>query len=188
MARYLIQCDCGKQLPVEVGQAGGQVTCSCGAILDVPQLRKLRHMPVAEDKKEQAASRWSARHGLVAMSLLVIFVLVIANIWSMWTEPAVPRFEPDAYIHNVNDRLKTITPAEAWNLLLNYRLLAEHGFPLIDVANRPEIERQIEHRHFLRRWSWIAAAIFATIAATAAFWPAQQKTRRRGDKETRRTP
>ena len=47
MTKYLLTCECGKTVTVDIGQAGEQVACQCGAKLDVPPLRKLRHLPAA---------------------------------------------------------------------------------------------------------------------------------------------
>ena len=57
MTKYLLTCECGKTVPVEVGQAGEQVACQCGAKLDVPPLRKLRHLPVATETLERQDRR-----------------------------------------------------------------------------------------------------------------------------------
>jgi hypothetical protein len=43
-------CSCGKSIPVTAGQAGGNVTCACGASVEVPSLMQLKRaagMPVA---------------------------------------------------------------------------------------------------------------------------------------------
>ena len=43
-------CACGKSIPVTAGQAGGNVTCSCGGTVEVPSLMQLKRaagVPVA---------------------------------------------------------------------------------------------------------------------------------------------
>ena len=53
MTKYALTCECGNTLSVEIGQAGEQVICQCGAKLDVPPLRKLRHLPVVTETIER---------------------------------------------------------------------------------------------------------------------------------------
>jgi len=187
MAKYLLACGCGKQVPVEVGQAGGRVGCSCGAQIEVPPLRKLRHMPLEKAEEKDLAAGWGLRQGVIAASVISAAVMVAFNAWSWWTQPTVPRYDPVAHERSVDENLKKLTPAGAWLAWVEYyRPLAERGFLVFEPSNKAEVEREIAHRQFLRRTLWIAVAIFAAIAAAAAFWPAPAKTRRPGDKETRR--
>jgi hypothetical protein len=41
---YSINCQCGARLPVKASQAGTSITCSCGAVVAVPGLSKLREL------------------------------------------------------------------------------------------------------------------------------------------------
>src|SRR5438270_5564105 len=185
MATYLLKCRCGNQVSVEVGRAGGQVTCKCGAQLDVPPLRQLRHLPVAAAEEKRSAV-WGTRQGVLTVSLLLAVSLAAASIWSRVTQPTVPKFDPAVYGETVEARLKSWTPGDAWMWWIEYyRPLAERGFPVFEALNRAEIERQIAHRQVLQRTLWIAAAVFAATAGLATFWPKPAKTRRQGDTETR---
>ena len=77
MAAYLLPCSCGKTVPVEVRQAGGRVTCSCGTQLEVPALRQLRQLPQQQAVGQpRSASSWGTRQGWVAVSLIVVAFLV----------------------------------------------------------------------------------------------------------------
>ncbi len=187
MTRYLLDCDCGNKVPVEIGQAGGRITCSCGAQLDVPPLRKLRHLPPVVVEEHRPAPRWGVRQGVMTASLIVAAVLAAAGIWSWASQPSVPTFDPAMYHRDIEHRLSTMTPAESWLWWIEYyRPLAERGFPVFEAANRVEIEQQIAHRHVVRRGLWIAAGIFAATAAAAAFWPTTAQARRQQANETGR--
>jgi len=187
MSKYLVTCSCGNQVPVEVGQAGGRIACSCGSMVDVPPLRKLRHLPPAEVQEERAATQWSVRHGLLTVSLIATALLLGAAIWNWSTQPHVPTFDPVLRGRAVEETLKNITPAQAWEFWLNYRLQAESGFHVYEASNRAEIEQTIAHKQFSRRILWGLAGLCGAIAAAAAFWPRTAETGRKGDKETRRT-
>ncbi len=43
--KYLLSCSCGREIPVEVSQAGETVTCACGAAVEVPSMREIRALP-----------------------------------------------------------------------------------------------------------------------------------------------
>jgi hypothetical protein len=176
MTTYLIDCKCGNSVLVEVGQAGGRIPCPCGAVLDVPPLRKLRHLPVAAVEQKRSATRWGTRHGVIAASLIVVAALVAVNIWSWITQPVVPKFDPAVYLHNVVEQ-RLSTPVEGWMWWIEYyRPLCERGFSVLELSDRAEIERQIAHREAVRRTLWVVAGIFAATAAAAALWPTE-KTR-----------
>jgi hypothetical protein len=170
MATYLLDCRCGNQVPVEIGQAGGQVTCKCGTQLDVPPLRQLRHLPAASQNQKRSSS-WGTRQGLMTLSLLVLAALVAAIVWSRATQPTVPKFEPEAYLGRIEKGIQSMTPVESWDVWLTYRMMAERGIPRYEFANRGTVEQQIAHRESLRRTLGIAAGITAVIALAAAFWP-----------------
>ncbi len=173
MSKYLVECNCGNKLPVEMGQAGGRVTCSCGNVVDVPPLRQLRHLPQAAGEMARPTSTWNARKGLTTASLLLAGVLVIFNAVSWFTQPVVPQFDPVFYEHNVVDaRLEKMTPVQGWTWWTEYyKPMAERGFSYLEFANRGIIERNIAERQSLRRTLWIFAAIAAGIALAATFWP-----------------
>jgi len=76
VARYLLPCECGQAVPIEVSQAGEKVICPCGRVLEVPALRAVRQLRVApaESVARVAPSRWTFGHGLAFA--LGVFLLV----------------------------------------------------------------------------------------------------------------
>lgn len=174
---------------MEIGQAGGQVTCACGARLDVPPLRQLRHLPRSAPAEEQQTSgSWGVRQGILAASLIAAAGLFAWGAWVWSREPVIPEFDPAARMQAIERQIKT--PAEAWNAWIEYyRPMAEHGIPVFRVGNAAQIELAIAHARFLRWMLWAFAAVFGVLAACAAFWPKRvpAKIGRPGDKETRRS-
>jgi hypothetical protein len=172
LSTYLLTCGCGKTVPVEIGQAGGQVACSCGAQLDVPPLRKLRHLPVAATEKDRLPSSWSARKGIIACGLIVAGILAAASLWSRLTEPTIPPFDPVEYEHSVDTHLKSLTPAEGWYRWVDhYRPLAERGYAEFVYRDTAAVQQTIIGKRFFQKMMLILAAICAAIAAAAAIWP-----------------
>ncbi len=170
MSEYLLPCTCGKLVPVEVGQAGGQVECACGARLDVPTLRQLRHLQRAPVVNVQQAAAWGPRQGIVAASLIAALALLGWSGWIWRNEPAVPKFDPASRLKAVEQQIKT--PLGAWESWIGYyRPLAERGIPVFQVANAAQIETRKGEISFLRYMLWAMAGCFGIIAACAAFWP-----------------
>jgi hypothetical protein len=174
MSAYLLTCVCGKTVPVDIGQAGGRVTCSCGTQLEVPTLRQLRQLPqeqTAEVRRPKSA--WGTRQGIEAVSLIGAALLLAWSGWIWWTEPTLPKFDPAARMEAVEQQLKT--PAKAWELWIGYyRPLAERGFPIFRVGNMAEIENARREARFLRFMLWAVAAILLIVAISTMFWPRPQ--------------
>jgi hypothetical protein len=104
--------------------------------------------------------------------------LVVAGLWSWFTQPKVPKFDPLAQANRVESRLSKWTPADAWTWWIEYyRPLAERGFPVFETADKPRIEQQIAHRQSLRGICWTAAAVVGAVTAAIAFWPEPRQRR-----------
>jgi hypothetical protein len=160
-------------VPVEIGQAGGQVACpSCGAQLDVPPLRKLRHLPVAAAESQPVPSTWGARQGVATAGLILAAVLVSVALWNRFSEPAVPQFDPAARLQSVDRGLESMTPAQAWQMWVElYRPMATRGFAIIEDPHKPAIEQHIAKQRFFQKTLLVAAAIFAVVALATILWP-----------------
>jgi hypothetical protein len=173
MSKYLLTCGCGNNVAVEIGQAGGRVACpSCGAQLDVPPLRKLRHLPVAAPQTELVSSTWGARQGVAAASLILAAILVSIALWSRFTEPTVAEFDPHARLEAVDRGLEQMTPAQGWQMWVElYRPMAEQGFAIIEDPHKPAIEQYIAQRRFFQKCLLAAAAVCLAIALATALWP-----------------
>jgi hypothetical protein len=175
MSTYLLTCQCGKTIPVEAGQAGERVTCECGAQLDVPTLRKLRHLPAAQPAAAKPRAAWSVGKGFVAAGLIAAGLFVLAAAWTWWTEPVMPQFNPEDQLRAVDAELARITPAQAWmRWVAFYQPLAKRGFTDAVYPYAATIEQQIAERRFLEKTLLGIAAFCAAVALIVAFWPRPQ--------------
>jgi hypothetical protein len=171
MSKYLLTCECGKKIPVDVGQAGGRVACSCGAELDVPALRNLRNLPLAQPEAVRSRAPWNASKGFAAAGLIVAALLAGYALWDRFTEPTVPKFDPVNRTNAVNEGLEKMTPIEAWQLWVQvYQPLAKSGFAVFEHPHAAAIEQDIAHRRVVQTSLFILAAICAALALTAALW------------------
>jgi hypothetical protein len=178
MSTYLLTCQCGKTIPIEVGQAGERVACECGANVEVPPLRKLRHLPLAQPKTAQPRAAWSASKGFVTAALIAAGLLAAVAAWSWWTEPVMPKFNPEGQIAAVDRELAEVTPTQAWaRWVAYYRPLATRGFSDAVFPYAAEIEQKIAERRFLQKTLLTIAAVCAAVALIAAFWTRPQSCR-----------
>ncbi|MCI0492202.1 MAG: DUF1922 domain-containing protein, partial [Planctomycetes bacterium] len=172
MARYLVRCECGANVPVEAGQAGRRVACPCGLAIDVPPLRLLRHLPQEAAGPTRSAATWGARQGILTLCLLVTSVLAAFTAWSWWTEPMLPKFNPEVQAAQMERQIDALTPRQAWQLwAYEYRPLAESGFAQLSNPLEPAIRAEIDRRRLLRRVMLVVAGLFAAGAVVATFWP-----------------
>jgi hypothetical protein len=173
MTTYLVTCDCGKKLPVEIGQAGGQVVCECGASVAVPPLRQLRHLPTAEPavSEKKPAAAWDIRKGVASACLVVAVILAGLAGWSRYREPVVPEFPKD-HVESFTKYIDTFSPADAWTLwVVQYRQLAARGFNELRHPHAAAIEQSIAEKRFLQKVLLAVAAVCAFIGVAAALWP-----------------
>lgn len=88
----VLSCECGKEHYVSNSQAGQEIQCSCGKIIPVPTLRRLRDLPLAQAVAEQplaAANRgdlskrqWQGWRGItLAIAMAGFLVAAIACGW-----------------------------------------------------------------------------------------------------------
>jgi len=54
--KYLLPCSCGKDVPIETSQAGGNVLCDCGLSVQVPSLLKIKKLPLVGEAQVQSAA------------------------------------------------------------------------------------------------------------------------------------
>lgn len=172
MSAYLLTCSCGKTVPVDLGQAGGQVSCSCGTQLDVPTLRQLRHLPrAAEPENPRSRGVWGARQGIMTASLLAAAAFFAWSGYVWWTRPVMPKFDPAERMRRVESYIQT--PAGAYQAWVEYyRPMAERGIPMFQVANLELVESAIIKTQYLLWTLWGITGLFILLALAAIYWPA----------------
>ncbi len=99
--KYLIPCPaCGTRAPVEFGQAGQTVVCSCGHSIEVPSIRKLRqYESVAEEKATE--STWTKRKGVAFLGSAILAIAALVAAVLFFLRPTVdfenvPKVETNA--------------------------------------------------------------------------------------------
>jgi hypothetical protein len=120
MKKYLLPCNCGQNLEVDAGQAGLQVTCACGAKLDVPTMRGLSQLrpaePAAPDTAAAAPAAWGPGQGLMFLGGVLGICGVIALAIVLRTRP-----EWVVQSEQIARNIDMQTPAMLWGYWLELR-------------------------------------------------------------------
>jgi hypothetical protein len=84
-----LPCQCGREVVVTRAQAGGTVTCECGAELNVPTLRGLAELRPAPVVAGAGRSNWDDRHrvGFLLALGAISCLLVAGYLWASLPEP-----------------------------------------------------------------------------------------------------
>jgi hypothetical protein len=91
---YLLPCSCGQSVEIETSQAGQQVSCSCGATLQVPSMLQIKSLPIAVHAANQGKLKESAVDtGVPRKAFLIIGIasLVPATLFLLWTLAWAPQ-------------------------------------------------------------------------------------------------
>jgi hypothetical protein len=168
MAKYLLTCACGENVVLEDAQAGGRTTCGCGKTIEIPTLRKLRHLPPAPGDAVDRSQAWSARQGVFSAAIICgIFAAAIGS-YFWWTVPQPLEFDPVHRAQYVDQQIAAMTPLDAWQVwIANYRNLGQAGFDEYQSQNIPLI-LQVQQRHRLFYAPAFTIAILALICALVA--------------------
>jgi hypothetical protein len=108
MARYLLPCECGRQLPVTAAQAGDQLECECGQRIEVPTLRHLAALERLDDAPPRRVKSWGVRQGLVFLGASII---AIAAVWLLILQGQKPEPIREQLIQTNIDKM---SPAQVW--------------------------------------------------------------------------
>jgi hypothetical protein len=124
---HLLPCtSCQQSIPVETSQAGGVVSCECGAEIAVPTLREIRRLPKGEEPQAASAAggkaAWSSAQGSLFALGFVIAALAAGSAGYYYL--AASRIETSALSsedklvgEQVIDSLTAGQAYEAWKML-----------------------------------------------------------------------
>jgi hypothetical protein len=158
-------------VPVELGQAGGQVVCGCGKSLQVPPFRQLRELPVESAEAPIGRRAWHPRNGVIAIGLIAAAALAAVSLWVHLKEPKPPKFDVAGAHRQLNDALEDLTPSAAWHWWVDRHSMLEEGFQVHPFRMSPADQDKLERSQFMKKALLVPAAVFIAIAIAAALWP-----------------
>jgi hypothetical protein len=100
-----LPCSCGKKLLVEASQAGEEVHCLCGAVLEVPTMKGLAALERAAPAERAKArkKKWGARQRVLLVGILVMAIGLGVAGWCRLFRPVLID-------------IQLLTPAQSWVL------------------------------------------------------------------------
>jgi len=164
---YLLSCECGQNVSVSASQAGGSAQCTCGKVLEVPTLRRLRELePDPQADTADANSRdhraWGVRQGVVlAGGLIALFGGMAAGVMQ-YAAPQPPGINLELDLERWAEYVDQMTLLQTW----------EHwhgGMQRLGVADSQQLEsyrRELQTHRFLQR-ILLGVAIAGAVLAVA---------------------
>jgi hypothetical protein len=162
--RYLLSCRCGRELPVNRRQAGETVHCQCGALLEVPTLRRLTSLPRADEPAPAAppSGDWGWRHRLWLLGTVVCVLAVVPMIILLVRFPTPPRkIIPPA--EHVRQEAQSFSATQAW---LVWRQLENSKIDVVRVTDQmhfPEAEHAYGQIAFKYQLGIAVLALFCAL-------------------------
>ncbi len=164
--RRLLACNCGRTVPVEPRQAGGESTCACGAKLLIPPLRQLRDLPEEAAAGEKAGVSWGIAQGITSLLVVAAVLLALVAGYFRVTEPAKPApFNFSNWQTDSKAGIAKLTPEQLWQRWIDvYAPQIGSDFSVYkSVEDQIATETIAQHRK-MEGYLGIGAAIFAAMA------------------------
>jgi hypothetical protein len=182
---YLLHCpDCSRTLPVELGMAGENARCACGATVAIPMLRVLRTYPQADSElAEPPLVTW--RHAIIFLGFIIIlFGLAFSFAFMEHRGKGKEQAEfvgAEYWTKNIDQ----LPPGELWKVWIHRLQDGIQGPSVMHPALRQSFEQNVrivfgrqQEKQKLLMWEYFGygiAALGALIALAAFFFPAQAR-------------
>ncbi len=108
--KYLLQCECGKEIPVEAARSGETVLCQCGKGIEIPPLRVLKTLEVAPQRQRRSdePTGWSRRGARILLCSLFTIAMIVLTAYLYQTRPRPTNIDG-------------LSPSGSWRLWMYYR-------------------------------------------------------------------
>jgi len=170
-AVYLLPCPCGNKVPVDGGQAGAKISCTCGKQLTVPTFRALKELEmeaqaVASAAVAREAPAWSTGRGMLFSFGLLVSVIATLLIcyngylcWVTWDGGEPLR---QSHLEEMRHSVEHLTAVEA---VLEFQKMAKAGLSVDGVPPWSDIS---EIRDISFRWL-IGALVALAVGLVSTF-------------------
>jgi hypothetical protein len=174
-AEYLLPCSCGKKVPVDAGQAGAKVACSCGQQLAVPTFRALRDLErVTPAIAVVEGSQWSTARGILfSFGTLVSVVAAGLMLYHLfWYSQLLDGGEAwkQEHLNEMRAGVDYLSPVEA---ITEFQEMAKTGLTIDGI---PPWSKITAVRDSSRRWLTVSlvALAFGLVSLTASLLGAKR--------------
>lgn len=123
--QYLLPCSCGRKIPVETRQAGGSISCECGASLEVPRLLEVKKLERAATQGGITKNKpvWGIAQGMILSGIVILIVIAVFSVLELRYGQGNPydSLTPEQ-MHAAFAKMKPIDTWETW------RYFQIHGY------------------------------------------------------------
>lgn len=170
-ATFLLKGSCGHDVPVAPTQAGEELHCSCGQLIQVPKLRELRRLPVATEStpplRDVRDKSWSSTQGWVfgfGFPLAVISLAFLAYFIRERVRFDLPK--PVFDEKNFPVDIRTLGPRDAWKTWELFR-----DMRLIDRPMNEYLRIRAYQGHLEKRiWQAGVCSAFGVLVTLSAWF------------------
>ncbi|MCA9122820.1 MAG: hypothetical protein H6822_36710 [Planctomycetaceae bacterium] len=127
MSKYLLPCECGKGIAVDIKQAGQQIACECGKVLEVPTLRGVLDLePVPEATTQlPPASVWNPARGMTfAGSFALVVIGAVVAFFGNAGLRSAPDISREVELESFDKTIDDMTLGEVYSA---WKGIREHG-------------------------------------------------------------
>ncbi len=139
MSKYLLPCECGKNVLIDVSQAGQQIPCECGQLVEVPTLRGVRELERSDEPvvDSRASTEWDTTRGMLFAGSLLLFVIGGAVSYFGYeglaiTPNATHEVEREAFTAVIDD-MTVVDGYEMWKEMKEHGLGPRGANPFVNV-------------------------------------------------------
>jgi hypothetical protein len=176
-ARFLLPCECGQSVPIELSQAGQKVRCSCGRELAAPTLRGIRQLQPATEHAASVRPRasWNPVKGALfaaGSALLLSGLIAAAYNYLLYYQTSQVKPSDEEFADHLS-RIEQMTPSDLWDA---WHFFAEHG--LGDHESSVYVQYREESRRRLKNTAiaGVIAGFGVGLALIAMVIPGRQRT------------
>ena len=161
--QYLLPCDCGAKLVVEVAQSGEITTCECGASIEIPTLSKLRQLDRVEEQPSGPVRKragWGRSQAILfTVGLFVMTAALVAAGFCWYQRREIDISENDQTMEE--DHLKHLNRQSPTQLFDMWTRIREQGLKKVREQPLPEYVLNQQQYDTLTWAMQVAAAIAA---------------------------
>lgn len=181
--QYLLPCECGRTLPIEVHQAGQSLTCSCGKQLTVPSLRAIRQLPAAtaeagpaSAKSADAGKKWGPLQGTVFFLGAILFIAGIAisahsyYIYSLASQVKPDQTQYDKSLEEI-DKMSAAEVFEFWHIVSEMGMEAPESSIFAHAGNIAATKLRLTYAGAIATVVGLVTAIVSTFLGSTASNP-----------------
>ena len=168
--KFLLPCECGQTIAIEVGQAGQKIPCACGKTVEAPSMRAIRSLELQPEQPDAPKPKrsWSPAAGMVFVTGSILILIALTTIgFAYFSRSLLHRNLPVRSPENVAQWLGEIDQTPADGLIDVWNETVEKGFSEADESPW-QLYRAEAGKYKLTIWIGLALAALGLAMSTGA--------------------